>query len=461
MIELKNVSFQYEGSKDGIWNVNLSIAQGECVVLTGVSGCGKTTLTRLMNGLAPSYFSGSISGSVCIDDRDITGIAAWEIGTIVGSVFQNPKSQFFSSELAGEVAFGCENYGFPREEIQKRADESIESFSLSSVRKRPLDVLSSGEKQRVAIASVYATRPKVFVCDEPTANLDLEGIDQLLETLFKLKAQGYTLVIAEHRLSWLSELADRMIHMEKGRIVGEYTPKEFTDMPEMERRNKGLRTMHRAQTRKMPSLPKFSNHSSLIMHDLCKRVGKKEVFTNLSGAFPQASITAITGRNGAGKSTLALVLAGLSKKSRGDIIVYGSKTHPSSRRKKVYYCGNDTTTQFFTASVSDEMLLNQPLSEERMERARQLLKNMDLYEYRNVHPAALSGGQKQRLAVACALFSEREILLLDEPTSGLDGANMRRISAALKDATSIGKTVIVITHDLEFMEECCQYCFSF
>ena len=179
MIELKNVSFQYEGSKDGIWNVNLSIAQGECVVLTGVSGCGKTTLTRLMNGLAPSYFSGSISGSVCIDDRDITGIAAWEIGTIVGSVFQNPKSQFFSSELAGEVAFGCENYGFPREEIQKRADESIESFSLPSVRKRSLDVLSSGEKQRVAIASVYATRPKVFVCDEPTANLDLEGIDQL------------------------------------------------------------------------------------------------------------------------------------------------------------------------------------------------------------------------------------------------------------------------------------------
>ena len=155
------------------------------------------------------------------------------------------------------------------------------------------------------------------------------------------------------------------------------------------------------------------------------------------------------------------MLAGLSKKSGGDIIVYGSKHHPSSRRKKVYYCGNDTTTQFFTASVSEEMLLNQPLTEERMERARQLLKNMDLYEYRDVHPAALSGGQKQRLAVACALFSEREILLLDEPTSGLDGANMRRISDALKDAASSGKTVVVITHDPEFMEECCQYCFSF
>ncbi len=166
MIELKNVSFQYEGSEEGVWDVNLSIEQGECVVLTGVSGCGKTTLTRLMNGLAPSYFAGSLSGSICIDDRAITGMAAWEIGKTVGSVFQNPKSQFFSSELAGEVAFGCENYGLPREEIQKRTDESIETFSLSSVRKRPLDVLSSGEKQRVAIASVYAARPKVFVCDE-------------------------------------------------------------------------------------------------------------------------------------------------------------------------------------------------------------------------------------------------------------------------------------------------------
>ncbi|WP_330694087.1 ABC transporter ATP-binding protein [Enterocloster bolteae] len=175
MIEFKNVSFQYEGSEQQIWNVNLSIAQGECVVLTGVSGCGKTTLTRLMNGLAPSYFKGSISGSICIDDRDITGMTAWEIGTIVGSVFQNPKSQFFSSELVGEVAFGCENHGFSREAIQERTDKSIETFSLSLIRKRPLDVLSSGEKQRVAIASVYAMRPKVFVCDEPTANLDLGG----------------------------------------------------------------------------------------------------------------------------------------------------------------------------------------------------------------------------------------------------------------------------------------------
>jgi len=164
-----------------------------------------------MNGLAPSYFKGSISGSICIDDIDITGMTAWEIGTIVGSVFQNPKSQFFSSELVGEVAFGCENHGFSREAIQERTDKSIETFSLSLIRKRPLDVLSSGEKQRVAIASVYAMRPKVFVCDEPTANLDLGGIEQLLGTLFKLKAQGYTLVIAEHRLSWLSELADRII----------------------------------------------------------------------------------------------------------------------------------------------------------------------------------------------------------------------------------------------------------
>ena len=144
MIEFKNVSFQYEGSEQQIWNVNLSIAQGECVVLTGVSGCGKTTLTRLMNGLAPSYFKGSISGSICIDDRDITGMTAWEIGTIVGSVFQNPKSQFFSSELVGEVAFGCENHGFSREAIQERTDKSIETFSLSLIRKRPLDVLSSG-----------------------------------------------------------------------------------------------------------------------------------------------------------------------------------------------------------------------------------------------------------------------------------------------------------------------------
>ncbi len=144
LIEFKNVSFQYEGSEQQIWNVNLSIAQENVWYSQECPAAGKTTLTRLMNGLAPSYFKGSISGSICIDDRDITGMTAWEIGTIVGSVFQNPKKPVFSSELVGEVAFGCENHGFSREAIQERTDKSIETFSFLN-KKKTSDVLSSGE----------------------------------------------------------------------------------------------------------------------------------------------------------------------------------------------------------------------------------------------------------------------------------------------------------------------------
>ncbi|MCD8018363.1 MAG: energy-coupling factor ABC transporter ATP-binding protein, partial [Clostridiales bacterium] len=224
MIEINNLSFRYEGTAQGVSGIHLNIRDGECVVLTGCSGCGKTTLTRLVNGLAPSFYPGEKSGTILLNGQDISELPVWKIGESVVSVFQNPKSQFFSSELAGEVAFACENYGFPQEEIRRRTDNAITVMGLDAVRNRPLDILSSGEKQRAAVASVYALCPKVFVCDEPTANLDEDGIVQLKETFCTLKKQGYTFLIAEHRLAWLDDLADRYIYMDDGVIDGEYSP---------------------------------------------------------------------------------------------------------------------------------------------------------------------------------------------------------------------------------------------
>ena len=172
MIEVKNVSFQYSDSKYGVQNINLTVADGECIVITGESGCGKTTLTRLINGLAPAYYHGDQSGSILITGGNISNLPLYKIGRIVGSIFQDPQRQFFSSQLAGEVAFACENYGFSQDEIVNRRDISIKKMDLNHLRNTPLNVLSGGEKQRVAIASVYALRPQVFVFDEPTANLD-------------------------------------------------------------------------------------------------------------------------------------------------------------------------------------------------------------------------------------------------------------------------------------------------
>ena len=166
-------------------------------------------------------------------------------------------------------------------------------------------------------------------------------------------------------------------------------------------------------------------------------------------------MTAITGQNGAGKTTLAQILCGLARQTRGHILIDGKKARAAVRRREIYYCGNDTSTQFFTASVAEELLLNTELTEESKDRAIHLLKEFGLYEYRDAHPSTLSGGQKQRLAIACAVFSGRGILILDEPTSGLDGQNMRLVAKRLKSEARNGRTILVITHDRELIESCC------
>ncbi len=453
MIELTHASFQYENSDRGVQDISLSVKSGECVVLTGLSGCGKTTVTRLVNGLAPSYYPGVFSGSVRIDGKDISSLSTWEIGRLVGSVFQDPKSQFFSSELAGEVAFPCENYGLSTREIRERTDAAIEALKLSRLKDRAVDVLSSGEKQRAAIASVYAMKPKVFVCDEPTANLDAAGTRQLAQTLRQLKEQGFALLIAEHRIDWLMGIADRFLYLRDGRIAAEYAPRDLLLLPEADILGMGLRSPHEEKCLPAPSVSE--SPAGLKTAGLSKRIRKEVIFDDIFLAFPKGKVTAITGQNGAGKTTLAQILCGLAKQTRGHILIDGKKARAAVRRREIYYCGNDTSTQFFTASVAEELLLNTEWAEESKSHARNLLNELGLYEYRDAHPSALSGGQKQRLAIACAIFSGRRILILDEPTSGLDGKNMRLIAERLKSEARNGRTILVITHDRELIESCC------
>ncbi len=301
MIELTHASFQYENSDRGVQDISILVKSGECVVLTGLSGCGKTTVTRLVNGLAPSYYPGVFSGSVRIDGKDISRLSTWEIGRLVGSVFQDPKSQFFSSELAGEVAFPCENYGLSAREIRERTDAAIEALQLSHLKDRAVDALSSGEKQRAAIASVYAMKPKVFVCDEPTANLDAAGTRQLAQTLRQLKEQGFTLLIAEHRIDWLMGIADRFLYLRDGRIAAEYTPEDLLILPEADILGMGLRSPHEGKSLPAPSVLDESP-AVLKTAGLSKRIRKEVIFEDISLSVPEGKVTAITGQNGAGEN---------------------------------------------------------------------------------------------------------------------------------------------------------------
>ena len=316
-------------------------------------------------------------------------------------------------------------------------------------------MLSSGESSVTAVASVMHESP-VYVCDEPTANLDGKVLKSCVRFCKGLKQEGCTLLIAEHRLFWLMDVADRFVYIRDGAIQWERTPKQMRLFPSEVMKQLELRAVQHCMPSRL-SIPAITGSPLLSLKSLsCKR-GKHTIWENLNLAVWSGQIIAVTGHNGAGKTTLAKIVAGLERPSKGGIFLHGRKVSPAQRRKSCWYSSNDTGTQFFTNSVTEELLLGVSRTEERLEKAGNLLKKFGLYPYKDAHPAILSGGQKQRLSIACGLLSGREILLFDEPTSGLDGGNMRKIASALTEAASKGKTILVITHDEELIQACCDF----
>jgi len=204
MIELKHVSFAYQGQEhDGLHDINLTIADGECVLFCGRSGCGKTTITRLVNGLIPQFYAGELTGSVLVDGQEISKLPMYQIAAKVGSVFQNPRTQFFNVDTDSEIAFGIENEARPPVELAERVEQATDDLHIRPLRNRNIFELSGGEKQKIAFASVYAMNPEIYLLDEPSSNLDMTSIQELKGHLRLLQKQGKTILIAEHRLYYL------------------------------------------------------------------------------------------------------------------------------------------------------------------------------------------------------------------------------------------------------------------
>lgn len=454
MITFTDVSYGYTADeKKDIQQLNLTIGKGEFLVLTGKSGCGKTTVTRLINGLATKFYEGTLSGNVLIDECNIADLPLWEIGKTVGSIFQDPRSQFFASITEDELAFGCENYGVDRVEIERRIVNAVHKVNGENLLGREIYPMSSGEKQKLAIASVYAVSPSIYVFDEPSANLDMESVIRLKELMWRLKRNGCTVVVAEHRLYYLTDLADRFLFMKDGYMIQEYTPAELCLLSLEETEHTGLRAAKLSACTGKPPTQYPTEEPSLQMQGVSFSYGKKQIFSNLSLSLRRGEIVALIGCNGVGKSTLGKILCGLLKEKSGFITYQGKQLSQRNRRKAAYFVMQNTDCQLFGEDVMEELKLNQRHPDEK--EIETVLKRYGLWEYRERHPATLSGGQKQRLTLAVADIIDPNILILDEPTSGLDGENMRCISAHLQQLAQGGKMLLVITHDYEFVLTAC------
>ncbi len=322
MLVFKNVSFAYKQAdeREQLQNINLMIKDGGVVLLYGESGCGKTTLTRLVNGLIPHYYEDELSGEVALDGKTISASPLYETATHVGSVFQNPRSQFFNVDTTSELAFGCENLGMAEHEICQRIEKTVGDFHIASLMDRSLFALSGGEKQKIACASVSVMEPDVYVMDEPSSNLDIAAIHNLKQVIAGWKAKGKTVIVAEHRLYYLMDIVDRIIYMKQGKIV--------FDMPQAESRKIDLPAINDLGLRSL-SVTKLENKAEpnysgekIHIEGFLFSYDKRQSLTIPALELPQNEVIGILGMNGAGKTTFARVAIGSAIASGKQIVVF-------------------------------------------------------------------------------------------------------------------------------------------
>ena len=462
MIHIQNVSFTYEqADTPSLKNINLSVKTGECVLLCGKSGCGKTTLIRLLCGMLPDFYNGVFTGSVSVKGIDPVTAPMYEIAKTVGTVFQNPRTQFYTVNTTSEIAFGCENFGMEPKLIRDRVYETADALHINSLLDRNIFQLSGGEKQKIAFASIYAVNPDIYVLDEPSSNLDNHAINELQSMLQFLKSHGKTIVIAEHRIRYLKELADRAVYMKEGQIEKEYTMQELDSMSIAERMETGIRPVSLGGfssiiKEQSESSGDIGADASIQMKDVCFSYTKYKGQPSLTipeACFPAGTVIAVTGNNGAGKSTLVSVIGGLLKNKKGTIRINGNIQSAKERLFVSYMVMQEVNHQLFTDSVKEEIVLGVKNPDE--EALHTVLTKMDIERLKDRHPMTLSGGQKQRVAIAAAVFCKKKILIFDEPTSGLDFFHMMQTAELIKTLKADDTYIFVITHDYELIAAAC------
>ena len=465
MIRFDSVSYTYPfQDTPAVRDISFTVCPGELVLCTGMSGCGKTTLMRLANGLCPQYYRGSVTGSVTVGGRDTASYPLHALADEVGTLFQNPEEQFFALNVEEELVFAHEWQGRSTEDIRSRLERVTQEFGLELILGSSVHELSEGQKQKVGLASILSRQPGALILDEPTANLDPESTVELAQQLRRLKETGIAIFVVDHRLYWLEGVADRVLVMNRGRIAEQGAFSLLRDDALRERF--GLRR-HSVDDPRL-SLPDAANCGGtprLEVEDLTFGYPNNPLLFSGAACGVSGGVTAIVGDNGVGKTTLARLLTGLNKAGEGRMRLDGLPITPDALLGRSSLVLQNADHQLYMRTAFEEVATCLRIAagnfysatslEDGREKALGILAMFDLSALAERHPQSLSGGEKQRLVIACAFAKNPDVLILDEPTSGLDGRNMRRIATALADVVDRGACVLVITHDLELMEIAC------
>lgn len=454
-ITIKNLQVTYSvADKPALQIADLTIPVGQCVVLCGPSGSGKSSLLKLLNGLIPEYYPAQVTGQVQIGGQDIRQASVEVLSYLVASVFQNPATQFFHTQVLHELVFPCENQGLSTEEIAARLQEVNSLFQLENLYDKPIFQLSGGQKQLIALATATMQGSPILLLDEPTANLDQEAVHKVREALHKLKKEGKTIIIAEHLLAYLSDLADRYLYFQEGQLVADYPASDFLHRTEECRQDMGLRCYDAEPYRRAiaEQASQFvSDQEGLSVSNLSVSPAGKFLYQVEQLCLAPEQVVGLVGPNGSGKTSLANYLVGLAEDKKASISWRGQELTARKRLEKTAFVMQDVHLQLFAETVRRELTLGQKgkqLDEELISRFR-------LADLLDRHPVSLSGGEQQRVMIVASLLADKDILIFDEPSSGLDLAQMKELARALALLKKEQKLVLLISHDEELLAAVC------
>jgi energy-coupling factor transporter ATP-binding protein EcfA2 len=503
-VEFDNVTFSYVGSKKpALKDINLKIPKGQSVLIAGPNAAGKTSLCRCMNGLVPHFFIGDLDGRVIINGINSKQSGIGQLSQLAGLVFDDPTSQLVCSSVRDEAAFGAENLGVSREEIDRRVAEALEAVRLRGYEKRIPQTLSGGEQQAIAIASIMVMDPEIFVLDEPTSNLDPIGSMQVLSIISDLaRKQEKTMIVVSHSIEHFVDLADRIIVMSEGRVILDDTPKEVLQKTEQllnmglsppevttlfsRLRSEGINLAGGkipvkleeaydalkkvSATRVSEAKPKSSSSGKpggvvIAVKGVAFRYPGSDVLAlnGINVEITKNEFIAIIGQNGSGKSTLVKHLNGLLRPTEGTVSVYGLETANTpvwDLSKRVGYVFQNPDLQLFNTTVRNEIDFSLKAigfpPEKRGDVVNSVAKRLNIEQYLDISPGTLDKGGRQRVAIASVLAMNPDVFVIDEPTTGQDPANSRQVMNIARDLHSEGKTIVFITHNMEIVAEYAQ-----